>query len=116
MTYQVVDAKDVEPQGALRPVRRALGVKAFGINQLELPPGASGVEHDESASRQDEVYCVIAGSGTITVDGEEVELAPGRYVYVSAESVRRLQAGAEGLTCIVVGAPHERPYEPRGFF
>jgi hypothetical protein len=50
------------------------------------------------------------------VDGEEVELKPGRFVYVSPDAIRRLHAGPEGLTWVAVGAPHETPYHPRGFF
>ena len=41
------------PSGAVRFVRRELGVEAFGINWFELPPGAEGHEHDESGSEQE---------------------------------------------------------------
>ena len=43
MGYDVVHADDLEgsgPGGAVRFVRRELGVAAFGINWFELPPGA----------------------------------------------------------------------------
>src|SRR5262249_8771783 len=51
--YSVVHVDDIEPSGpggAVRFVRRALGVEAFGINWFELPPNTAGREHDETAS------------------------------------------------------------------
>jgi hypothetical protein len=52
----VVDAKDVEPRNgtfrqmrARRRSRRTLGATAFGIDQVDLPPGAEGFEHDGRA-------------------------------------------------------------------
>lgn len=117
MAHRFVDANDLElTNGTIRLVRAALGVRAFGINQFELPPNESGLEHTESESNQDEVYVVIAGSGRLTVDGDEIELKPGRFVYITPEETRQVHAGPEGLTWVAVGAPHETPYHPRGFF
>ena len=44
------------------------------------------------------------GSGTLRVDGEEVELRPGVFVYCSPEARRQMCAGAEGLVWIGIGA------------
>ena len=55
MGYTVVNVEDIEgagPGGAVRFVRRELGLEAFGINWFELPPGAAGIEHDETSSGQ----------------------------------------------------------------
>ena len=110
MTYRVVDAKDVEPwRGAMRRIRRALGVESFGLNQLELPPNEDRYpEHDETEHNHDEVYICVTGRGEIVVDGERIELRPGRYVYVSPESRRKVVSGDLGLRCVVVGAPANR--------
>jgi hypothetical protein len=49
MSYNIVDAKDVEAQkGVYRAVGQELGVTAFGINQLELPPEGKSPEHAAS--------------------------------------------------------------------
>jgi hypothetical protein len=43
--YSVVNVDEIEgagPGGAVRFVRRELGVEAFGINWFELPPNAKG--------------------------------------------------------------------------
>ena len=114
MGHTVVDAADVEPSfGVFRKMRLALGASGFGINQLELPPGASGREHDEVDGGQEEVYVVIAGSGVMRIDGEDVPLAAGRWLRVDARHTRMPIAGSEGLTMIMVGGTPGHGYVPR---
>jgi quercetin dioxygenase-like cupin family protein len=105
--YVIVDSEDVEPGygGVFKLIRKRLGLRAFGINQVDLPPGAEGREHDHADSGQEEVYLVLGGGGTMAIDGEEIELKPGRYVFVPATSVRKPIAGPEGLSWVVAGAP-----------
>jgi uncharacterized cupin superfamily protein len=114
MGYKMCDAADVEAvNGVFRPIRRALGLTAFGINQEEWPAHADAhPEHDHSEDGQEEVFCVLEGSGKIVVDGEDVELKPGRFVWVEAESKRKLFAGEDGLKLIAVGSP-PGAYKPR---
>jgi quercetin dioxygenase-like cupin family protein len=118
VAYSVVNAADIEPAGpggAVRFVRRALGVEAFGINWFELPPGTEGIEHDEGDSGQEEVSVVVRGSGHWRVDGERIPVRVGSFIRIDAESLRTAVAGPDGLTFVAVGA---RPgsYEPRGPF
>ena len=59
MPYQVaMPARSRRREGRKRPVREALGIRAFGINQIQLPPDGEGKLHDESATGQEEVYLV----------------------------------------------------------
>jgi mannose-6-phosphate isomerase-like protein (cupin superfamily) len=83
------------------------------MNQVDLPPNGAGREHDHAESGQEEVYLVLAGGGVMVVDGEEVELRPGRYVFVAPESVRQPFAGPTGLSWVVVGAPPQDGWEPQ---
>jgi len=69
-----------DPGGAVRFVRRELGVLAFGINWFELRPNTEGHGHDESASGQEEVSVVIRGSGHWRIDGEEVPAREGTFI------------------------------------
>ncbi len=67
-------------------VRHELGGTAFGLNQIDFPPFKVGPEHDELQSGQEEIYYCVSGSGTLTVDGEPVEMHPGLYILVSADA------------------------------
>ena len=116
MAYNVADLDELEaegPGGRVRKVRRALGARAFGFNYFTLPPGVEGREHNHEESGQEEVYFVVRGSGTMRVDGEEVELRAGRFVRVDPASTRVPVAGPDGLEFLTIGAPVEgTPYEP----
>jgi len=114
MGHTVIDAADVEPSfGVFRKMRAALGVSGFGINQLELPPGASGREHDEADGGQEEVYVILSGSGAMRIDGEDVELVPGRWLRVDAGHTRTPTAGPDGLVMIMVGGTPGQGFVPR---
>jgi len=116
--YSVVNVDELEPAGpggAVRFVRRALGAEAFGVNWFELPPNAEGREHDESASGQEEVAIVVAGSGRWRIDGDEVEVRRGTCLRFDPETTRMPIAGPGGLTFVAIGASRGS-YEPRGPF
>lgn len=118
MGYSVVRVADIEPSGpggAVRFVRRELGVQAFGINWFEIPPNTEGREHDESDTGQEEVNFVIRGSGIYRIDGEEVPVEAGTFLRFDPETQRVPIAGPEGMTLIAVGA-RRGSYEPRGPF
>ena len=113
--YDVVDVEQLEsegPGGMLRKVRRALGVRAFGCNYFVFPPNQEGREHDHAEADQEEVYFVVKGSGRMRIDGEEVELMPGRLVRVDPEARRVPISGEDGLEYLVIGAPRTGAYEP----
>jgi mannose-6-phosphate isomerase-like protein (cupin superfamily) len=118
MGYSVVRVSEIEPAspgGAVRFVRRELGCEAFGINWFELPPNSPGREHDESASGQEEVNVIVAGSGIYRIDGEEVPFEAGTIFRFDPETTRQPVAGPDGLTMIAIGAPRGS-YEARGPF
>jgi mannose-6-phosphate isomerase-like protein (cupin superfamily) len=114
MGHTVIDATDVEPSfGVFRKMRIALGVTGFGMNQVELPPGAAGKEHDEADGGQEEVYVVLSGSGVMRIDGEDVELVEGRWLRVDPAHTRQPVAGPEGMTLIMVGGTPGQGFVPR---
>lgn len=115
VSYSVVDVDELPgegPGGVVKKVRKALGARAFGFNYFQLPPGAEGHEHDETGTGQEEIVFVVAGSGVLRVDGDEVELTAGRFVRLDPAAVRCPVAGENGLTFVTFGAPLEGGYEP----
>lgn len=118
MGYSMIRVDDLPaegPGGAVRFVRRHLGVGAFGINWFEFAPNATGYEHNEQESQQEEVNVIIAGSGVYRVEGEEIPVERGTVMRFDPETTRVPVAGPDGMTMVAVGA---RPgsYEPRGSF
>jgi len=105
MGSQVIHASEVEPQhGVFKPLTAQLGVAGFKLNQLELPAGKEGPEHDHASNSEEEVYAVIAGGGTLRMDGEDIPLKPGHFVYCPPNARRQMIAGDEGLTWIGIGS------------
>jgi quercetin dioxygenase-like cupin family protein len=116
--YSIVHVDDLPgegPGGAVRFVRRHLGVGAFGINWFELPPNTEGREHNEEESQQEEVNVVVRGSGVYRVEGEDIPVRAGSVIRFDPETTRVPVAGSEGMTMIAVGA-RRGSYEPRGPF
>ena len=119
MGYSMVRIDELPPEGpggAVRFVRRHLGVGAFGINWFELPPNATGHEHDEAGSGQEEVSVVVRGSGHWRIDGAEVPVRMGSFVRFDPESTRCPVAGPDGMTFFVSVGARRGAYEPRGPF
>jgi quercetin dioxygenase-like cupin family protein len=118
MGYSMIHIDDIEPAGpggAVRFVRRQLGVEAFGVNWFQLPPNTEGREHDESESGQEEVNVIVAGSGWYRIEGEDVPVSVGSFLRFDPGTTRCPVAGPEGMTMIGIGA-RKGSYEPRGPF
>ena len=116
MGYTLVNRDDetVEAfRGVFFKIRRALGTTAFGINELRMPAGFEGPEHDEVETGHEEVYIVLDGGGTFTIDGDAVEVSPGDYLRVDSAATRKVVAGGEGLTYVVVAAKPKPEYDGR---
>ncbi|HEY1563200.1 MAG TPA: cupin domain-containing protein [Gaiellaceae bacterium] len=112
---RIEEIEPAGPGGAVRFVRRRLGVEAFGLNWFELPPDAEGREHDESDSGQEEVNVIVRGSGVFRIDGEEVPFTAGTIFRFDPETTRQPVAGPDGFTMVAIGA-RRGSYEPRGPF
>jgi tetratricopeptide (TPR) repeat protein len=104
--------------GSLRwkPVRRTLGIGAFGINAYVGDAGRDVVEeHDEvSASGSgghQELYVVVRGHARFVVDGEEVDAPAGTLVFLPEPAARRsATALQDGTTVLAIGGDPEAPY------
>jgi quercetin dioxygenase-like cupin family protein len=115
MSYRVVEAASVEPfNGVVKMMRQELGVSAFGLNELTLPPNAEGPEHDHAQDGQEEVYVVTRGTGTIRLGRAEERLEPGRWLFLSPDQKRQIVAGPDGITFIGIGC-QPGAYRPPSF-
>jgi tetratricopeptide (TPR) repeat protein len=89
----------------LHAVRRALGVTAFGINAYTAGAGELVIEeHDETGGDHQELYVVVAGHATFTLDGEEHDAPAQTFVFVpDVETTRKAVAAADGTVVLALG-------------
>jgi quercetin dioxygenase-like cupin family protein len=104
--WHVARLEDLERRGRFIPVREHLGIHSFGINAITLGEDGTLInEHDEAGSGQEEVYVVLDGTATFTIDGETVEAPAGTLVSVPPESTRK--ATGEATVLALGGTPGE---------
>ena len=85
-----------------RKIRQALGVTAFGVNAIVVPPGQAGINHYHDV--QDELYFVHQGRARFRVGDEEREVGPGGLVHVQSTTPRQFEnVGDEDLVLLIVG-------------
>jgi tetratricopeptide (TPR) repeat protein len=98
-----------------RPVRRTLGIEAFGINSYTANAGELVVEeHDETgagAGHHEELYVVITGRATFTVDAESFDAPVGTLVFLDDPTERRAaRATEDGTTVLAIGGTRGEPF------
>jgi uncharacterized cupin superfamily protein len=99
------------PKWAL--ARRSLGLKSFGMNVVELPPGETIPEHDETPTDQEEVFIVLSGDATMVIDGEDYAAPAGTFARLDPEPTRTVVNRSEGdVTVLIVSAPRTSGYTP----
>ena len=86
-----------------RKIRLALGVTAFGVNAIVMPPGFEGFAHYHDL--QDELYFVHSGTARVEVGSETRELQPGGLLHVDATTPRKVSNASptDELVLLVVG-------------
>jgi tetratricopeptide repeat protein len=97
------------------PLRHTLGIRAFGMNAYTAAKAGDLVveEHDEGSLGHEEVYVVLTGRATFTLDGEEFDAPSGTVVHLADPSVRRVARAAEdGTRVLAVGGPVGAAFEP----
>ena len=104
--YTVKRFDEMEPilDGVFRRARASLGASAFGMQVLQMPPGADFYpNHDHSHDGQEEVYVVLGGSADFDIDGERVHVEPETAVRVAPTTKRQIRPGPDGVRILAVG-------------
>ena len=116
--YTTATIAALDRVGGWSPIRRTLGIQAFGVNAWTAKEAGATViqEHDESSGHE-ELYVVISGHAKFTVAGEEIDAPPGALVFVKDPTLKRAAVATEpGTTILAVGAKageafHAMPWE-----
>lgn len=97
------------------PVRRHFGIHAFGVNAYTAAEAGQEVveRHTEEVRGHEELYVVIAGRATFTLDGEELDAPVGTAIFVRDPAVERHAVAAEpGTTVLALGGKPGVAYSP----
>jgi quercetin dioxygenase-like cupin family protein len=98
--YAVASLDDLGEGWGFRKVRKELGVTAFGVNAVVMPPGYESGRHYHD--EQEELYFVHQGRLEINLDGTPYELGPGGFAWVDAKVVRGFKNLSEDEDAIYV--------------
>lgn len=98
---QGVSYAKIETGGTERFVslRRMLGVSSFGMNLIQLQPGARGRIHVHR--EQEEVYLVLEGTLSLAVDRDERDMGVGELARI-APDVRRQLVNRGPHRCVIL--------------
>ena len=102
--YAVANIETLGDHYGFRKIRAALGVTAFGINAICLPPGYEALRH--AHEQQEETYFVHSGQVEIRFgDGASHRLGPGGVARVDAATDRQFvnASDTEDAVVLVVG-------------
>jgi tetratricopeptide (TPR) repeat protein len=122
-TFDVVSLDGMpgaEDGGRVRmDVRRHLGISAFGTSAYRSIEGGELIgEHDETGFRigqsgQEELYVVVTGRATFTVNGERVEAPSGSVIFVRDPAATRSAVADEpGTTVLAIGGKPGEAFYP----
>jgi uncharacterized cupin superfamily protein len=101
--YAVASVEALGEQYGFRKIRRELGVQAFGVNAIVLPPGYESRIHYHE--RQEELYIVLRGQIEMRLGDERRVLGVGGLARVDAGTVRSLRntSDSDDATYVCVG-------------
>jgi quercetin dioxygenase-like cupin family protein len=112
--------RDIEPYSGehaipgirFRPVGKALGISAWGMNVLELDPHCERYpEHDHTQDGQEEVYLVLDGKITLHAGNEHKELERGDFVRVAPGQTRKFITTDSPATILAIGGTPGKPFK-----
>jgi mannose-6-phosphate isomerase-like protein (cupin superfamily) len=101
--------------GAFVRARASLGVRAFGMQVIQLPPdsGELAPEHDHLHDGQEEVYLLLDGTCELDVAGDRFALGRDTFVRVGPGERRRLRSGPDGARVLAIGGVPNAAYVPQ---
>jgi tetratricopeptide (TPR) repeat protein len=108
----------IEGQDGLtwRPVRRHFGIGAFGVNAYTAEEAGQRVveEHREEGGHE-ELYVVVSGRATFTLDGDEHDAPVGTLVHCPPGTLRSAFAAEPWTTVLGIGAKPGEVFHPSGW-
>jgi quercetin dioxygenase-like cupin family protein len=95
-----------------RPVRRRFGITAFGTNAYTGDAGRRVIEEHAERDNHQEMYVVLRGRATFTLEDDEIDAPAGTIVFVRPNTKRGAIAAEDGTAVLAVGAKPGVVFEP----
>jgi tetratricopeptide repeat protein len=105
-SFDSLDAIPVGDGVVWRPVRRQFDIRAFGTNAYTSEGVGKHIieEHDElgaGAGGHEELYVVVRGRATFTVDGETTDAPAGTLIFIRDPALKRFAIAEEDDTVVL---------------
>ncbi|PSP72347.1 cupin [Halobacteriales archaeon QS_3_64_16] len=104
MSHSKVNYEETDTTYGMHFLRDSLGCEDHGVTVVDAEPGWEGPEHEHDEDHE-EVYFLVEGEATITVDGEDVSMSTGDAVRVSPDATRQVINGDTESQFVITGAP-----------
>ena len=103
---------DLHSDGQRALIRRQFGIEAFGVNAWRgAKPGDLVIdEHDELVEAHEELYVVLRGRATFTIEGERFDAGEGALVFVPPPCRRTAVAAEPETVVLAIGGEPGRPF------
>lgn len=102
--------------GVMIRARASLGVQAWGMQVMNLPPGFENYPaHNHDADGQEEVYVPLGGSATLEVRDQRFELTAGVMARIGPNETRRFVPGPDGFRCLIIGGTPGEAFRPHAW-
>ena len=99
-----------------RPVRRRFDIRAFGVNAYTAEEaGQRVVEEHREQDGHEELYVVLSGRATFTLEGDEHDAPAGTLVHCPPGTLRSAFAAEPRTTVLGIGAKPGEVFQPSGW-
>ncbi len=99
-----------------RLARKTLGAEAFGFNVVDIEAGGEIPAHDHTGDKQEEVFVILEGQGTIVTDGEEHDAPAGTFCRFAPEVNRTIRNKSDAkVRALLIGVPVDSGYQGMGW-
>jgi quercetin dioxygenase-like cupin family protein len=94
------------------PIRNEFDVRAFGINLWRQEEGTDVIPEHAEDTGHEELYLVLDGHATFTIDGKEVDAPKGTLVFVRDPALQRKAVAKDPATSVLtIGGWNGKPFE-----
>jgi quercetin dioxygenase-like cupin family protein len=95
-----------------RLARKTLGAESFGFNVVDIEAGGEIPAHDHTGDKQEEVFVILDGQGTIVADGEDHAAPAGTFCRFAPEVNRTIRNESDSnVRALLIGVPVDSGYQ-----